>query len=264
MGYGPPQVVEGQPRVGLPFGLFSVLSLRESSDPHWSNGIEWETMTCDAVSGFSDPGCETDFELFFREGSQIGEATPFSVYGSAKCGTPGGNAYQMSEENAITHLLAREEAQAETQVWNRIAAAKTEDLTGGGTALSPGAALAVLEDWMGAVYGSLGVIHGSRAAVSRLDTLISANGSRLTTNLGTPVIAGSGYRNQAAPAGEAQAAAGEAWMLASPALFGYRGQVFTTKALDHRHNDMYAIASRNYVVGFDPCGVAAVLVDTNG
>ena len=262
MGYAPPQVVEGQPRVGLPFGLFSALTLRESTDPHWANGIEWEAMTCEPVSGIDDPDCETDIEKFFRDMIEIGSATSFTVYGSAKCGTPGGAAFQRGEEFAQAHLLAREEAQAEAQVWARLSA--QADRPQGNTALSPVEALAALEDWLGAEYGSLGVVHGSRGAVTALDTLVCASGSRLTTKVGTPVVAGGGYTNQTAPGGGAAATTGQAWVMVSPALFGYRGQVFTSRTLDHAKNDMYALAERNYVVGFDPCGVAAVLMDISG
>jgi hypothetical protein len=262
MGYGPPQVVEGQPRVGLPFGLFSALTLRESGDPHWANGIEWEAMTCGPVSGITDPNCNTNVNKFFRQMTTVGSATAFTVYGSAKCGAPGGAAYQEAEEMATAHLLAREEAQAEVQTWARLAAGATRPR--GDTALKPGEALATLEDWLGGTYGSLGVIHGSRGAVTKLDTLVEKTGSRLTSKVGTPVVAGSGYYGQAAPAGGATATASQAWMLASPALFGYRGQVFSAQTFDQNKNDVYALAERNYVVGFDPCGVVAVLMDISG
>jgi hypothetical protein len=82
--------------------------------------------------------------------------------------------------------------------------------------------------------------------------------------LGTPVAAGAGYPGSG-PAGEA-AAAGTQWMFVTPAMFGYRSEVFPSSAvrgdlLDRSKNDLYAVAERNYVLGFDPCGVGAVLVD---
>lgn len=262
MGYGAPQVVEGQPRVSLPFGLFSTLTLREASDPHWANGIEWEAMTCDPASGIDDPDCETEINKFFRESGVTGEATPFIVYGSAKCGTPGGRALQDSEAEAIAHLLAREEAQAEAQVWQRLALEATDVNTGG--ALSPLSALAALEDWLGQVYGSLGVISSSRGVATLWSQYLTTSGSRLLTKVGTPVAAGGGFPGSS-PAGAAPTA-GEFWAFASPALFGYRGQVFTSSdrpgdLLDRGKNDLYAVAERNYIVGFDPCGVGAVRVD---
>lgn len=260
MSFGPPQVVEGQPRVGLPFGLFSVLSLREASDPHWANGIEWETMTCSPASAILDADCDTNIDKFFNGNGEIGEAAGFTVYGSHKCGTPGGRVDLAADEFATAHLLAREEAQAETSVWAQMAAQAT-DLNAAG-ALPADEALALLEGWMGSVYGSLGAIHGSRQAVSLFDNAVRANGSRLLTRIGTPVVAGGGYPGTS-PAGAAPAA-GETWVFASPALFGYRGTIMGHQALDRNNNDMYALAERNYVVGFDPCGVGAVRMDVIG
>jgi len=257
MGYAAPQRVEAQPRVGLPFGLFSVLSLRESGDPHWANGVVWEALSCAPVSGQTwqdDPDCTTDIEKFFRGSGGLGEARPFTAVGSYQCGTPGGRAFQEGEENATADLLAHEQSQVERFLWNNLAAEAT-DLNPAG-ALNVAAALAVLEDWMGQTYGSLGVIHGSRGAISVADTRVNATGSRLVTKVGTPVIAGAGYPGTAP--GGAPPAVGETWMFASPALFGYRGQVFTSSALDRGKNDHYALAERQYVVGFDPCGVGAV------
>ena len=258
MAFAPPQVVEAQPRQALPFGIFSALSLRESADSHWANGVEWEAMTCDPVSGINDPNCDTDIEFMFADSGLLGEASGFAVYGSYNCG-PIGRPLPKAEEMATAQLLAREEAQVEAQVWGRLAAA-AHDVNPGG-ALDPVEALAALEDWLGGVYGSLGTIHGSRGAATILSKFVMPSGSRLLTKIGTPVIAGGGYPGTS-PAG-APAAAGETWVLASPALFGYRGQVFNSSSrkgdlLDRGTNDLYAIAARNYVVGFDPCGVAAV------
>ena len=258
MAYGAPKVVEGQPRQGLPYGLFSVVSFRGSDDQHWANGIEWESMTCSPASAVVDPDCDTEFDKFFRQMSERGSAAPFVVYGSAKCGTPGGPAYQIGEESAIAHLLAREEAQAEASLWAALADEAT-DLNPAG-ALEPKAALAALEGWLGRSYGSLGVIHADREAASLLPD-VEKTGARLLTTLGTPVSAGGGYPGTAPTPLDQPApdrVEGERWLYASPALFGYRGSVFTDSALDQAKNDHYAVATRLYVVGHDPCGVAAV------
>lgn len=257
MGYAPALAVEGQPRVALPYGLFSVLTLRGSDDAHWSNGIEWQAMTCDPASSILDPSCTNSPEKFFGDMNVPGEADGFVVYGSATCGTPGSNALQEGEERAQAHLLAREEAQAEANLWARLAD-EAVDINPAG-ALSRRAALAKLERWMGSSYGSLGVIHAPRDAASLFPDLKGSSG-RLLTALGTPVAAGAGYPGTS-PTG-ANPAANETWVFASPAVFGYRGPVFTSTALDHEKNDYYALAERQYVIGFDPCGVAAVRMST--
>jgi len=262
MGYGPPVVVEAEPRRELPYGLFSVLALRQSSDPHWMNGITWESVSCDPVTGADwqdDPDCDTDFDKFFRGPGENGEATQFITTGSYLCGAPGGPAYSRGKEFAEADLLAHEQQQAEAFVWRKLAA-EASDLNAAG-AVSPEEGLALLEGWMGD-FGSLGVIHLPREAASILSKRLNPSGSRLTTKIGSPVVAGSGYPGTS-PAGAAPAA-GEVWAFVSPALFGYRGEVMSHAVLDRTKNDHYALAERPYVVGFDPCGVGAVRLDLSG
>ena len=48
-------------------------------------------------------------------------------------------------------------------------------------------------------------------------------------------------------------------------MFGYRSEVFTPSAtggdlFDPRRNDLYAVAERTYLLGFDTCGVAAATI----
>src|SRR6478609_5143271 len=128
MSYAPPKAVEAQPRVGLPFGLFSVVTFRESEDGHvFGGGVEWRAMDCGPVSAVEDPGCTTfgvGEDLItkdFSSGSlKPGQAVPFLAYATDKCGASSW-AMQDGEANATAKLLAREEAQAEAAVWRRIA-----------------------------------------------------------------------------------------------------------------------------------------------
>jgi hypothetical protein len=55
---------------------------------------------------------------------------------------------------------------------------------------------------------------------------------------------------------------GKSWAYASPALAGYRSEVFDSSAtpgdlMDRQTNVLYAIAERSYILGYDPCGVGA-------
>ena len=197
----------------------------------------------------------------------IGVATPFTVYGSFTC-SPVGYPDQAVQDLATTHLLTREEARVEQAFWTgdlgnipSLADAATTDLTpvGGATDLNFG--LAMLEEWIVYTYGSLGVIHMPRgAALIGLGAyLLDITGGRLTTRLGTPVAAGGGYPGTS-PAGVATNGE-EIWLYATPAVFGYRSEVFTSgPQLDRGTNTLTAVAERSYVLGFDPCGVAAILV----
>lgn len=263
------------PRQPLPFGLFSVLSWADTGDVHWQNGVTWEAVGCQPVSGIGDPTCApgstaaSGLPKNFVTGSALGNAGKFTVYGEYKC-SPFGHSDDIafSLERATSHLFAREEARVEQAFWsgdlgNTPSLQGASDLTPGSGAVAPIVALATLEKWLGSVYGSLGVIHVGRGAVNYLaqNGAIVAVGKRLYTRLGTPVVAGSGYVNTS-PTGSTPAS-GEHWAYATPAVFGMRSEVFTSTArrgdlLDRSKNDLYAVAERTYIVGFDPCGSAAV------
>jgi hypothetical protein len=134
----------------------------------------------------------------------------------------------------------------------------------GGSAVVATTALSILEDFISGNYGGLGVIHMTRGAAEALASrmLLESRGGQLFTRVGTPVVAGSGYPGTG-PAG-ASGGAGQTWIMASPAIFGYRSDIFTTSSrsgdtLDRTTNDLTALAERTYLLGYDPCGVGAVL-----
>lgn len=277
-GFAPAAYVEGAPRQPLPFGLFSVLTPRAEGDARWENGIEWETLTCDPVSGRAGAGCAPTEENptvglpknLDRNHGTTGEAAAFAVYGHHNC-SPVGIGPERAQELANAHLMAREEARVEQALWTGDLGNTpnltddAEDLTSGG-AVTPAAALGLLEDYIARTYGSLGVIHVPRGAIATLSAayLLVVAGGRLTTTAGTPVVAGAGYPGTG-PGGSAPAA-DTTWAYASPALFGFRSEVLTSSAvpgdlLDRASNDLYAIAERAYVLGYDPCGVGAAAFD---
>lgn len=266
MSYAPPLLVAAEPRQGNPYGLFSVLAFRPSTDPHWESGIEWEPLACsNAATGASglieDPSCDNPPEKHFASPVGHGTANPFYVYGDYKCGTFG-HSLEQSQGFATARLLAHEEAQVGARMWSAVYAPGATDVTPTpGTAVSPQTGLALLEDALAASYGSLGVIHGTRGSGVLLNgTHLSVKGNQLLTGVGTPFVAEAGYPGSG-PAG--QKASGTTWLYATPSLFGYRGDVFTSSErrgdlLDRQRNDLYAIAERAYAIGMDPCPVYAV------
>jgi hypothetical protein len=188
-----------------------------------------------------------------------GEASPFIVYGHDKCNIIG-TSFEESQEYARQHLLAREEARAEQALWNGDLG-NIPNFSGAngyaapvsvGTFTDPVLALAAVEKGIADEYGSLGVIHMSRHTASILaKSLDKRNGRLYTRGLDTPVIAGTGYPDDA--------------IVGSPALFGYRGDVFTASnrqgdLLDRATNTMYAVAEREYVIGFDACPVVKATI----
>jgi len=359
MGFAPVAVVEGPPRLPLPYGLFSVVSLAEAATERWENGVTWEALLCDpAAIVIGDCASPKGFPKQFPDGTSIGEASAFTVYGTYKCNPigMGPDPLTKAQEQARAHLRANEQKAAETYLWSVLDNAPTL-LTGGG----PIKALGELENWMGDVYGALGVIHASRLAATTLaeKNLIESKGSQMFTLLGTPVVVGSGYPGTGASLTETQTitktgtptagnitltydgqttgsipwnatagqvktaldalsnvdtvttaggplnttpitvtftsdpgedvpqmtvngtftgggaavtttvlgdtgtapAAGTEYIAASPALMGYRSEIFEQTSrrgdlLDRAQNDLYGIAERNYLIGYDPCGVA--------
>jgi hypothetical protein len=268
--------------VALPFGLFSTFTFRPNGAERWEAGIAWESIPCDPADGIGyfdwvTPANTIGLPKDFTEetpGDRV--ATPFTVYGHFKC-SPTGWSPEQAQTRSDEHLTAREEARVEQALWTgdlgnvpNLAGANMDAGSSvelfGGLAAKPGRGLGVLENHIATEYGSLGIIHMSRAIASVMISLglLEARGGRLVTTLGTPVAAGAGYPSSGV-AGEA-APANQAWAFASPALFGYRSDIFTSSnrsgdLLDKSQNVLYAVSERNYLLGFDPCGVGAVLID---
>lgn len=272
MAFAPPDTVEGPRRVALRAGLLSVLSPSSEGDGRWQNGVQWEPLTCGPVSGIGSAECTpsgtagTGLPKTFPEDAGVVEATAFSVYGSYLC-SPIGHNIEYAQSRALQHLLAREEAVVERAFWTGDLdntpnlQDSAVDVNSAG-AVDPVEAIGLLEDQIASEYGSLGVIHMKRSAAI---TAVAAGAlvwdGSLMTALGTPVVAGAGYPGSS-PAGAA-AATGESWIYGSPALFGYRSNIFypTSRSgdlLDRDVNDLYGVAERSYLLGYDECGVGAV------
>jgi hypothetical protein len=195
-----------------------------------------------------------------------GHASAFTVYGYWSC-SPVGFTPEQAQQRATEHLLAYEEARVERALWtgdldNEPSLKGAPDLLSGGS-LPIVQALAVLEDHLAAHYGSLGVIHLTRGAALQglAEDALHVAGGRLLTALDTPVVAGAGYPGTG-PNGE-PTGGGFSWAYVTPSLMAYRSDVFTSSnrpgdLLDRATNDMYAVAERQYLLGFDPCGTAAV------
>lgn len=268
------QVVEGIARQPLPYGLFSVLTPRTAADAHWqAEGVTWETLTCDPVSGIGDycapdPEDRTGLPKNLDAGAGTpGLADPFTVYGVYTC-SPVGHTLDYAQQRAQEHLLAREEARVEQALWtgdlDNTGFAEDSEQAATGVSLVRG--IAALEQWLATNYGSQGVIHMTREAalVAASDAVgaLQVVGNTLRTRLGTPVVAGAGYPGTG-PTGQ-DPAAGSTYLFATPALLGYRSEVFpgvdpVSAGFDRASNDLHAVAERAYAVGWDPCGTAYAL-----
>lgn len=277
MPMAPAARVSGAPRQALPFGLFSHLAFRGGTE-RWENGTTWETLTLDGIGGLGSPDRENDGAVqglpktLTANGGEWGEALPFTVYGHFTC-SPLGWSPADAQAQAEQHLLVREEARVEQALWTgdlgnapALDAAFTE-LTSAEVGVAH--AIGLLEQHIASEYGSLGMIHLSRAAatVALAEDVVEVRGTRLYTRLGTPVVAGTGYPGTGVN-GEV-VADGTEWILGTPPLFGYRSEVFTSSnrpgdLLDREDNDLYAVAERTYLLGFDPGVIGGALIRLAG
>jgi hypothetical protein len=268
--YTPSGFVAGAPRVQLPFGLFSVLAFRPEDSARWQGGgVNWEYFES-ATLGAIGPVQKDQSDTYglpkqlraisdsgTPDGDGAGSALPFSVY-SPFVQTPVGWSVEDIQQRAVDMLLAFEQELAESLFWSG-EAGNTPSLSDPG--LSVGSfeldkayeAVGKLEDFLANTYGSLGVLHMSRLQATALMNkgVLKADGPVLRTILGTPVVAGGGY-----PDGVIRA---------TPALFGYRSSPFFSSErrgdlFDTTKNDLYAIAERTYLIGFDPTGVGSATI----
>lgn len=243
----PAVTLSGPPRVPTPFGLFSVLAFLPSAEGRWENGAVWEALTCEPLPDVLVYDCDPDiaqgFPKVFDASPGTGEAPAFTVYGTYHCSLTG-NTADFAEEQATAHLLAREEQAVSAKVWaSLLADSHHQDL---GSFADAGSALAAVECANRLSYGSLGMLHVSCQALPLLAAaqLIAPYSTRnqLFDIYGTPI--------------EVTDAPGSAMIGMTPALLGYRSDVFTPPSmmLDTSNNDLYGLAERTYLVGWDPCG----------
>lgn len=253
----PDLIVDGPARVPAPYGLFSVLQFREPLNRGWeASGLKWQSF--DASLGLGvigpvqvDPDDITGLPKDFGDRGIIDHAGVFTVYGQ-DLGTPVVRNQTVRTERARTILTTLEERQVERVLWGTdgdIPEPLNEDAAGVGTvAAGPDGGfvevIAKLEKYLGDVYGSRGVIHLSRsnAVYGIAQKALETRGNALFTRVGTPVVAGTGYGDNAA--------------YATSALLAYRSDVFDNVArpydlLDRGNNNLYAIAERTYLVGFE-------------
>lgn len=256
----PTAPVAAPARTALPYGLGSVLGWRNGD--RFQTGVNWVSITCDPAGGRGGPHCDPadipGLPKDFTGERTSGEALPFIVYGHDQCNAVA-NSPAEAQEFATNHLLAREEARAEQALWTgdlgnvpNFSGANGYDAPVDLGSFAPLDALSAVEQGIAENYGSLGVIHMSRATATLLGKHLEKRGGRLYTRaLDTPVVAGTGY-----PDGQ---------IVGTGSMIGYRGEVITSSArpgdlLDRKQNIMYAVAEREYVIGFDPCPVVIATI----
>lgn len=278
--YAQPMHVQATAPVQLPFGLFSVSDIVEPNDPHWQTGIEFEPYRCGPASVYPCPTCDqaagtaAGTSKTYTAGIPLQQAFPFTVYGSFSC-SPVSN-WDEGEARARQHLLTGRERAVEGEIalgnnhgGAELTGTASVDVTPTpGTPVTVAQGVALLEQYIGAVGLGQGVVLGARRDVllaASVRTVVEPTPGQQTlyTMLNTPIAALSGFDGRTGP-NKVAAAAGAAW------LFGIgsrpqirRSAIFTSpraQSLDTRFNNYRVLAEQTYVVSWDPCVTAGVLV----
>lgn len=278
----PPLLVPAPTVQPYSHGLFSVAQMPVDVDPHWRCGIQWEPYACAPARLQPVEECEEEPPPWESDdGVPLVEASPFVVYGSYHCRLPGRSLPADIEDRARQALLLGEQRAVEEALWTG-SAGNTPHLAspdavvlnpvpnpGAADALSPVAAIAALESYLGANYGGVGVIHiprGAAAVLARHHQFCGDCAPPLRTVLGTAVAAGGGYVVNTGPDGS-PAPPGTAWAYATGPVAIRRSEIFMLPdslagAFNRTTNEVEVIAAREYVIGWD-CVLAAVLINVS-
>lgn len=226
---------------------FVVLRFSIYDEPNYSGTITLDNLVVTIVPPGGSSGLVIGFPKQALNSQGTVTATAFTVYAYEKC-SPVGRSVADAQARAEATLAAYEENAVERFFWT------------GALGNTPNLSQAVsYSDWAGAecqlaqaFSGAQGVLHAGRDLVMQglASQHLRLTGRTVTTKLGTPVVAGSGY-----PCG--------GWQIkGTSALIGYRSEPFTSTGrpgdlFDRGSNELHAIVERNYLLGYDVCPVPA-------
>lgn len=281
-------LVDAPTRTPLRYGLLSVAQTPPEGDSHWKMGIRYEPDACtrdeitiEVCPATGSPETKSPTGVWSTRA-----ANAFTIYAMPVCG-PVGNWDEYTEK--VTRAFSSGEGRAlEYEFWTGTRGtlphlAEDTPVTGTGfdsdvveqtaATVVTGAPLDVveamgqLEQALATCYGHEGVIHVPHIALAHLfsENLAFRDGDQLRSPAGHLIAAGSGYPGTG-PDGSGPTG-GNWWFYATGAVFLRRSAINITstqvEALDRSKNDMYLVAERTYVIGWDCCHFAA-LVSTGG
>ncbi|MBF6298227.1 hypothetical protein IU459_11815 [Nocardia amamiensis] len=270
MAVAPPLLVAAPTITPARFGLQSAAD-QQLIDPaqRIRNGVAWEPNPCGPAK--LDPAeCgDTPTDRDVPDGIGLDSAEPIVVYNGFTCRAVGLTEQAMLDR--ATASLLTEWVAVEQAVWASTGLRLMNDTTGEETAVLAEdpvplvSGIGLLEGFLGANYGGIGVLHTPREVASHAAAAqqISTEPGRLVTVLGTRWAFGAGYPNTG-PDG-APAAADTAWIVATGAVTYRRTEIThrpgsMREAFNYANNEIRAIAERTYVVAWDECVRAAVPV----
>lgn len=249
--------IESPPWVARPYGLFSVVDFGDEAGPaRWVNGATFDATSCSTAGLYAAGDCADD------EAQDVGlprvpdtacgflaePVSAFTVYGGRN-GTPG---FDNARTRAVADLIRKEQAAVEHAMWiTGITnyAYPTQATLVAGTFTDVRLAVASLEAYAAAQFGGVGVIHIGTYWGSVLAKDLVRQGQQLVTPLGTPVVVGAGYTTD----DEASSP-----VYITPQLVGRRNPPSILQVFDTGQNNLETYAERDYLLGYEPCGVGYV------
>lgn len=251
--------------VSSEFGLYSVATVRDLTDPHANAGVQYEPVS-PGVASLGEAGCEFRDDLAASLGMESVELDPFVVWAGPECGsllgyeadefvTRARTALSLSEERSVERALATGEPFAVGSPSPRLAAPVADVTVLSAIAVKPKTAVGLIEEALGNASGAKGVIHAPRRAAGLLTELVEKTGPRLTTKLGSPVAFGAGYTGQA-PVGAAPVA-NVVWLYATGPVLVTRTETFEPGGddvrllVDRTTNALTVVTARIVSVGFE-------------
>lgn len=281
------QVIDGPDFVALPNALWDAAQQPSADGPHWRQGVTWQDFCGGADTTYAD-ACGISVtvtgaapaapDLAPTAGVQDRGATAYTVYAEYDCSLIGlpdvdqaAQALARSEAYQVSRAFWTGQAGGQATVWPHLAADAVLD-DPQGIRLQPAAetigsgpddvavVVGALDAALSAAYGGVGALHVPLSALATLKARALAHrddSGVLYTPGGHRIIAASGY-DGSGPDGTA--AAGTAWLYATGAVFGFRGDVVSRDmpdTFDRAKNTVRKQASRTYLIGFECALLAA-------
>jgi hypothetical protein len=271
----PRETVPAPPVASLRYGLFNAAWQTVDAPPHVrAGGVQFQPDSCGVAKLYTAECPITDQDLKDLAATPVTmTGDPFIAYASVLCAPTGWTADEQRTK-AINKLLATEQTQVESALWNGGGVGALPALTGAGaatvttTATSIEGRVAALEAEFYAAYGRQGTIHVNTRAMGNAATnhLIERPSvppevpSIAVTPLGSRWSFGAGY-GITGPA-DAAPAAGSVWAFMTPPVTIWRSnEVFApdpNETFNRITNQRYAIAERFYTVAYECPTVFAV------
>lgn len=276
-------LVNAPSRTPLPYGLLSVSQVpvdTGDADPHWRNGIRFETDAC-SMAALTLDSCAVTGTATLNPTDGWGQrgATPITAFTMPVCSPIGrdddyesrvvavltsGEARAIEREfwtgaqGTLPHLAANTAVTGtgfDTSVVMQTAVTQVAPVTGSVDIIE---GVALLEQALAECYGNEGVIHVPQIALAHLksEDLIDVDGTRLRSPAGHLVAAGAGYPGTG-PTGTSPGGTGIWWLYATGAITVRRSAIEVTssfrQAVNTAKNDIYLVAERTYVISWDCC-----------